>query len=262
MEHNVKRSTGCRRKTKWRRITVSLLLVLLLPTVTGYGEERIIKWRRRLQQFEEADRRSPPKPGGILFVGSSSIERWESLAEDFSPHQVLNRGVGGSHLRHVTRFANRVIIPYRPRMIVLYAGDNDVGAGRTPDQVLAQFYALVKRVHKELPCVTIAFISIKPALARRGLLSRIKETNKKIERYAAEHEHIKYIDVFTAMLKDNGDIRAEFFDKSGRHINRAGYELWKMIIAPQLNKEDNCVSSLPWPKKKKPKGQTAQKSEA
>ena len=249
MEHNLKRRTGCQHKIRWRHITVSLLFFLLLPTAIGYGEEPVSKWRKRLQQFEEADRRNPPKPGGILFVGSSSIERWESLVEDFSPHHVLNRAVGGAQLWHVRRFAYRVIVPYPPRMIVLYAGDNDVGAGRTPDQVLAQFDALVKRVHKDLPCVTIAFISIKPALARRGLLARIKETNKKIERYAAEREHVKYIDVFTAMLKDNGDIRAELFDKSGQHLNRAGYELWKRIIAPQLDKEDNCLSSLPRPKK-------------
>jgi lysophospholipase L1-like esterase len=218
-----------------RRISVGLLLVFFIPITSASGVERTSKWRRSLRKFDESDRRNPPKPRGILFVGGSTIERWESLAEDFSSHYVLNRGVGGSEIRHVTRFANRVIIPYRPRMIVLYAGDNDVGAGRTPDQVLAQFDALVRRVHKDLPCVTIAFISIKPALARRGLLARINETNKKIERYAAEHEQVKYIDVFTAMLKDNGDIRAELFDKSGLHINRAGYELWKSIIAPHLH---------------------------
>jgi lysophospholipase L1-like esterase len=217
-----------------------------MPAVADSDAQRISKWRRKLRQFDESDRRNPPKPGGIVFVGGSSIERWESLAEDFSPHYVLNRAVGGSHLRHVRRFADRVIVPYRPRMIVLYAGDNDVGTGRTPDQVLAHFDALVKRVHEELPCVTIAFISIKPSLARRGLLARIKETNKKVERYAAEHEHVKYIDVFTAMLKDNGDIRAELFDKSGQHINWAGYELWKRIIAPHLDDSDiasNCFTS-------------------
>jgi lysophospholipase L1-like esterase len=218
-----------------RRISVGLLLVFFIPIAGASGVERISKWRRKLQQFDESDRRNPPKPGGIVFAGGSTIERWESLAEDFSSHHVMNRGVGGSQIRHVTRFANRVIIPYRPRMIVLYAGDNDVGVGRTPDQVLARFDLFVKRVHKELPCVTIAFISIKPALARRGLLARIKETNKKIERYAGEHEHIEYIDVFTAMLKDTGDIRAELFDESGQHINRAGYELWKKIIAPHLD---------------------------
>jgi lysophospholipase L1-like esterase len=140
-------------------------------------------------------------------------------------------------------------------MIVLYAGDNDLGAGRTPDQVLAQFDAFVKRVHKDLPCAKIAFISIKPALTRRGLLARIKATNEKIERYAAEHEHIKYIDVFTAMLKDNGDIRAELFDERGQHINKAGYELWKKIIAPHLDNSDiasHCFTS----EKEKQNGQT------
>ena len=218
-----------------RGISFVLLIAFFMPAVADSDAQRISKWRRKLRQFDESDRRNPPKQGGIVFVGGSSIERWESLAEDFSPHYVLNRAVGGAQLWHVRRFAHRVIVPYRPRMIVLYAGDNDVGAGRTPDQVLAQFDALVKRVHKDLPCVTIAFISIKPALARRGLLARIKETNKKIERYAGEHEHIEYIDVFTAMLKDTGDIRAELFDESGQHINRAGYELWKKIIAPHLD---------------------------
>ena len=123
--------------------------------------------------------------------------------------------------------------------------ENDVYAGRTPDQVLADFDAFVKHVRKDLPRVIIAFISIKPALARRGLLARVKATNKKIEQYTVENKFIKYIDVFTAMLKNNEDFRAELFLKDGLHLNGSGYELWTRIIAPHFVN----TASVPQPRK-------------
>lgn len=214
-----------------RRIRIALLLVLFMPIIAGIGGE---KWSRRLRQFDALDGLNPPKLGGIVFTGSSSIEYWESLAEDFRSHYVLNRGVGGALIAHLTYFADRVIIPYQPRMIVLYCGENDLYIGRTADQVLADLDAFVKRVHKDLPRVIIAFISIKPALGRRGLLARVKATNEKIKAYAAEHKNIKYIDVFIAMLNENGYSRAELFERNGLHMNRSGYELWKRIIEQHL----------------------------
>jgi hypothetical protein len=123
-----------------RRIRIALLLVLFMPIIADIGGE---KWSRRLRQFDALDGLNPPKLGGIVFTGSSSIEYWESLAEDFRSHYVLNRGVGGALIAHVTYFADRVIIPYQPRMIVLYCGENDLYIGRTADQVLADLDALI-----------------------------------------------------------------------------------------------------------------------
>jgi lysophospholipase L1-like esterase len=191
-------------------------------------------WESEIQRFEESDRRDPPKPGAVLFIGSSSFRLWKNLAEDFPGTYVLNRGFGGSQIADSTRFAGRIITPYRPRMILLYAGDNDMAAGKSPDQVLEDFDAFVNRVRRDLPDVTIAFVSIKPSLARANLFDRMREANNKIRQYASRHRHVGYIDVFTPMLGSDGKVRPDLFIADGLHLNRSGYEIWKAVIAPHL----------------------------
>ena len=150
------KSTTCRNTIIPRRIKLLVLLLgFFIPLIASCHSGD--KWKRRLAKFDKIDRRNPPGRGGIVFVGSSSISRWKSLNEDFSPHYVLNRGLAASQISDVTSFTDRLIIPYHPRMIVMYC-ENDVYAGRTPDQVLADFDAFVKHVRKELPRVIIAFI--------------------------------------------------------------------------------------------------------
>ena len=104
------------------------------------------RWEREIQAFEAADQVSPPPQGAILFVGSSTIRMWKRLAEDFLEYKVLNRGFGGCQIADCTYYAERIVIPYKPRLIVLRAGGNDIQAGKTPEQVQADFQAFVKRV--------------------------------------------------------------------------------------------------------------------
>ena len=103
----------------------------------------LAKWEGEIRAFEEADRQSPPPTGGIVFAGSSSIRLWTSVKDDFASLPVLNRGFGGSQIREVTAFADRIVIPYRPRLIVFYCGSNDVMAGRTVPEVVDDFKAYV-----------------------------------------------------------------------------------------------------------------------
>jgi len=191
-------------------------------------------WEPDIRKFEEADRANPSQASAVLFIGSSSIRRWTDLASDFPNKRVLNRGFGGSRLADSTYYADRIIIPYRPRMIMLYAGDNDINDGHTAQQVFDDYVAFVTRVRKDLPATPIAFISIKPSPSRARLLPVMQAANAKIRAYAAAHPHLIYIDVASKMLDRAGQPRAELFTEDNLHMNRRGYDLWRDIIASYL----------------------------
>jgi len=209
-------------------------LVLAAPFAVAQLQTGSAIWEKDIQNFEAADKANPPKPGAILFIGSSSIEHWKDVASDFPDKRVLNRGFGGSRIVDSTYYAGRVIVPYKPSMIVFYAGDNDINDGHSAQQVFDDYVAFVARVRKDLPVTPIAYISIKPSPSRAALLPLMTEANTKIRAYAAAHPHLLYIDVANKMLDASGQPRAELFVEDRLHMNRAGYDLWRGIIAPFL----------------------------
>ena len=188
---------------------------------------------RDMQGFAERDAASPPPKGAVLFIGSSSIRLWDTLASDFPGVSVINRGFGGSEIRDSTWYADRIIVPYAPRMIVLYAGENDLESGRSPQQVRDDFHAFVARVRRDLPEVRIAYISSKPSPLRVRMMEAERQANALIEADAAR-SNVQFIDVFTAMLDVHGQPRGELFGEDRLHMNRSGYELWKRVVAPYL----------------------------
>ncbi|MFT3792375.1 MAG: SGNH/GDSL hydrolase family protein [Rudaea sp.] len=216
----------------------SLLAALYLLLASSFAAAQLQTgsaiWEKDIQKFEAADKANPPKPGAILFIGSSSIEHWKDVANDFPDKRVLNRGFGGSRIADSTYYAGRIVVPYKPSMIVFYAGDNDVNDGHTAQQVFDDYVAFVARVRKDLPVTPIAFISIKPSPSRAALLPVMSEANARIRAYAASHPHLVYIDVASRMLDAKGRPREELFIEDRLHMNRAGYDLWKEIIAPYL----------------------------
>jgi lysophospholipase L1-like esterase len=217
-----------------KKITLAVLWVLASPIIAA-GDD-FSRRELEVRNFEENDRRNPPKPGAILFTGSSSIEHWKSLAVDFEPHYVLSRGFQGGGISDVTYFSRRIIVPYKPKMIVFYAGENDLVKGRSPERVLTDFDLFMKKLRMELPDVTTGFISIKPSPGRAWLLDRIRTSNRLIEQYTTEHKRIRYIDVFTPMIDKTGTIRKELFDTNNSvHMNKTGYQVWRSIIAVHLN---------------------------
>ncbi len=211
-----------------------LCLALASPFAAAQLQAGSAIWEKDIQKFEAADKANPPKPGAILFIGSSSIEHWKDVADDFPGKRVLNRGFGGSRIADSTYYAGRIIVPYKPGMIVFYAGDNDVADGHTAQQVFDDYVAFVARVRKDLPTTPIAFISIKPSPSRAALLPVMREANAKIHTYTAAHPHLVYIDVASRMLDSSGQPREDLFVADRLHMNRTGYDLWRSIIAPLL----------------------------
>lgn len=224
---------------RWGRSVARWVLVALLLLSASYPTApawiSTDRWEPEVQTWEEEDRVNPPKAGAVLFVGSSSIRLWKTLAEDFPGVEVINRGFGGSEIADATELAHRIIVPYRPRMIVLYAGDNDLAHNRSPRQVRDDFAAFVVRVRKDLPGVRIAFIAIKPSPARFHLLAKMRDANALVRAYAAAQEDVVFMDVFTPMLAPDGQVRADLFVDDGLHMNRSGYAIWRSVIAPYLH---------------------------
>lgn len=192
-------------------------------------------WDAELAAFATDDLAHPRPPGGILFVGSSSIRLWGDLEKSFGTRVgVIKRGFGGSQLRDCVRNLERLVVKYQPRVVLLYAGDNDIAAGATPEDVQRRFLVFVDGVRARLPETRIAYISIKPSPARRRFLPQIRAANELVRNAVAAREHVDYIDIFTPMLTREGEPRREFFRDDALHLNAEGYALWKDVIAPYV----------------------------
>src|SRR5690606_38421050 len=192
------------------------------------------QWAADMARFAAEDAARPPPAHPVVFTGSSSVRMWTTLAGDFPGVPVLNRGFGGSQLRDAIWYADQVAIRYAPRRIVLYAGDNDIDAGRTPEQVRDDFRAFGARIRRDLPDVPIAWLAIKPSLARIDQLPVQQRANALVKAEAARMRDVDFIAVATPMLDAGGRPRGELFLDDGLHMNREGYELWRGIVAPYL----------------------------
>ena len=191
-------------------------------------------WEQSIAAFAAADSKHAPPSGGVVFVGSSSIRLWGDLETQLSDARVINRGFGGAKLSDCTRYLDRLVLPYRPRLIVVYAGDNDLAEGRDPKDVFNEFVQFVERVRKALPDTPIHYISIKPSPGRASLIPKVRETNKLIVQFIAAADNLVFIDVFTPMLDAAGKPRRELFREDALHLNSAGYKLWATIIGPHV----------------------------
>jgi lysophospholipase L1-like esterase len=197
------------------------------PAVPSGAPSTAAEFEPEIRAFEAADSAHPPARGGVMFVGSSSIRMWPDVAADFPGTGAVNRGFGGSTMTDVTYFAPRVVLPRRPRLIVLYAGDNDIAAGHAPSQVLADYQAFAREVHDSLPSTRIVYVSIKPSPSRWIMADSIRRANTLIAGAIAHDPRARFVDVFTPMLSANGHPRPELFRDDSLHMTARGYALWR-----------------------------------
>ncbi|RUL87680.1 GDSL-type esterase/lipase family protein [Tautonia sociabilis] len=191
------------------------------------------RFSKEIEAFELADRQRPPSPGGILFVGSSSIRRWD-LEASFPEIEVTNRGFGGSQLSDAIHFADRIIAPHRPRLIVLYEGDNDINAGKSAERVRDDLLRLADRCRSIAPEATLIVLSIKPSPARADLWPEMQRANALFKRLAAEHDRIDFVDVASPLLGPGGEMRPELYVEDELHLNDLGYAQWAEVLRPIL----------------------------
>ena len=217
-----------------RRLLLTLALALAGPHglfAQAPAPVAADRWAAEIATFEAADQATPFAPGGIVFVGSSSIRLWD-LTSAFPGRPVLNRGFGGTQILDSVRHVDRLVIRHKPATVVFYAGDNDLSAGRTPQQVQADFAAFVNKVHATLPTTRIAFIGIKPSIARWALIDKVREANRLVREYCDRDERLGFVDVDAAMLGWDAKPRPELFVKDGLHMSPKGYEIWNVLVRP------------------------------
>jgi lysophospholipase L1-like esterase len=197
---------------------------------------REVQWRREVDAFLAADRAAPPPANPIIFVGSSSIRGWRTLSDDFAGLPAIGRGIGGTRLDEVNGFVDEVVTPYRPRCVVLYAGENDIAAGQSPENVLADYRDFVARVRRTMPDVPIVFISLKPSPSRWNKADQFRRANELIRDAIARggDRKLTFVDVWQPMLGPDGQPRPELFGPDRLHMTRAGYALWTGIVRPHV----------------------------
>jgi lysophospholipase L1-like esterase len=213
-------------------------LLALAPSLLADEASPFAKWEKEIAAIEAKTAAKPPAKGGIVFVGSSSIRMWSSLAADFPKHNVVNHGFGGSQIADSTHFAERIIFPHEPRLVVIYAGGNDINSGKSPEQVATHFRAFVEKVRAKLPDVEIAYISIAGNPARWAQVEKVKAANKMIADQCAQGTKLKFIDVFPHMLGSDGLPKPDIFRDDRLHMNPAGYKIWTEVVGPHLGPPD------------------------
>ncbi|MCA9243181.1 MAG: hypothetical protein KDA32_04440 [Phycisphaerales bacterium] len=186
-----------------------------------------------IRAFEQTDRQSPPEPGRVLFIGSSSIRMWKSLADDMRPTPVLNRGFGGSKTPEVLAVYDRIVTPYEPSVIVYYCGDNDLGSDNTDSQSAADgFIAFDRRARAQWPGIPVFYIPIKPSLARWKNWPAMKRANAMVREYCERTPGATYVDTVTPTLTPNGEPDPTIFMPDGLHMNAKGYAIWTRELRP------------------------------
>jgi len=221
--------------TRWRALLVALWLA---DGASAQTNPPAHGFENNVRLYEAADKTNPPPQNAILLAGDSQFYRWKTVAEDLPGYTVINRGVDSFQTSDLLYFADRLVLPYHARLIILHVGGNDVHGGKTPEQVLADFKSLVAKIRATQPTVPIAFTSLTPGPGRREEFDRRKATNRVLQNYIATQPGLRFIDLWDAMLTPDGKPREDLWVADGVHPNHAGYLLRVKIMLPMLGEPD------------------------
>ncbi|WP_237143974.1 GDSL-type esterase/lipase family protein [Pontibacter pamirensis] len=217
------------------RLWITLFLMAWLVLPAARAQENTPPFWSEIQDFKQQDSVLMPPENAILFVGSSSLRMWDNMQEMFPGNTVINRGFGGSNLLDLKRYLNDIVLPYQPKQIVIYSGENDIAAATVQaPEVLARFKDVFQGIRQEMPEVPIVFISIKPSPSRAQYLPIMQESNQLIEAYLKTQPKTQYVDVYSLMLDNKGKPMQDIFLGDSLHMNNKGYEIWQKALKPHL----------------------------
>lgn len=172
----------------------------------------------------------------ILFYGSSTFTLWSDIEAHFPAHNVLNHGFGGATLADCLEYFDRLVTPFRPSAIVLYAGDNDLDNGASPEAVIALLKRFLARKRACLGAVPLGYVSIKVSRQRLHFMHTIGYTNKLADRLLADAEDAAFVD-FTRRLTGRGyHPWQDYFTHDPLHMNPAGYRVLGKTIAEYIGR--------------------------
>lgn len=214
-------------------------LAMLLPFTILRTPQTNSPFEPEIIAFHNADRKNPPAKGQILFIGSSSFTKWTDVGDYFPDRKILNRAFGGSAVPDVIHYLDDVVFPYDPKQIVIYCGENDFAydAKLEPADVFNRIHTLFRLIRNRLPEVPIAYVSLKPSPSRWKFKDKFIATNRRIEGFLRHQKSAVFIDVWNAMLDENGRPKEEIFQNDKLHMNAAGYHIWQPIFDKVLLKE-------------------------
>jgi lysophospholipase L1-like esterase len=225
------------------RVTTLIIVVFAAASFGTDSKSRTNRFEEEILAFEAADQKNPLPKGAILFVGDSLFTLWKSIQTDLPEYTVINRGFGGSQMSDLLYYTNRIVIPYKPRLIIVNEGDNDIHRGRMPEQVLADVRAFVEKVRAALPDTRIAISSLTPSPARWSEAEIAKHANRIIRDYVATQRNVVFIDLFDAYLGPDGKPREELFVEDGLHHSAAGYGVRIRAMRGILGEPDKTRSN-------------------
>lgn len=209
-----------------------LLVILCANTLSAQTQPNFYS---DVQTIRNYDRMFQQPPNPILFLGSSSIRKWEHLQQAFGVYNVMNRGIGGAVINDITFYLKDIVFPYKPRQIVLYVGENDVvSKNETADTILNRTIRLYQGIRSKLPTVPIVYIALKPSPSRDQFMAKTVEANRLIREFLSHEKNTVFVDVFSPMLR-NGKSRPELFVEDMLHMNQQGYDIWEKAVKPYLN---------------------------
>lgn len=236
---NIKNKT---RANRWPLPLVALLVGLSTAGFSatpifpdGYIERAQKRLATRLNQIKLDEQSNGVVKGGVLFAGSSTIQRWKSLAADFAPLPVVNRGLSGSTMREYSVFIDDLVIKYQPKVIVVYEGDNDLGPTNATLEIFTDWVQYFhQKVRASLPDARMVFLSIKPSVRREGRWDLMDKANQWLAQFAAQDPKCSYVDVGPLLRDESGKVRPELFEKDGLHLNADGYARWATKLRPAV----------------------------
>jgi lysophospholipase L1-like esterase len=212
---------------------ILLLLLLQASILSAQNQPRNYDDVQAIKRYDQMYQ-APAHP--IVFVGSSSIRKWESLQVAFGNYNVINRGIGGAVTNDISYYLNDIVFPYAPRQIVIYVGENDLPDDRaTADTILNRTKKLYHLIRAKLPTVPIAYISMKPSPSRDKYQDKARAANALIRDFLSKEQNTVFIDIFSPMIKD-GKSRPELFVEDMLHMNAKGYAIWEAAVRPYLVK--------------------------
>ncbi|MGH9803049.1 MAG: GDSL-type esterase/lipase family protein [Blastocatellia bacterium] len=223
-------------KTKFLLNSVVLMACLFVLSVQAQAPAHdFARWEKDIESFEQNDRTNPPPQNALVFTGSSTILLWKTMAEDLSGYKVVNRGFGGSQIVDATHFADRIIFPLKPKMVLMRSGGNDIFAGKSPEQVFADFKDFVAKVHGKLPKTEIVYIALSPSVARWSQADKEQALNAMVKEFTKTAKLVKYLDDADISLGTDGKPRPELFIADKLHFNAEGYKLFSAKVRAFLS---------------------------
>jgi lysophospholipase L1-like esterase len=216
---------------------VYLILLTIIQHTFVSAQDKPKFWND-VQVIKKYDQMFTPPANPILFIGSSSIRKWNDLERTFADYVVMNRGIGGAVTDDVTYYVNDIVFPYHPRQIVIYVGENDAPDEKTTaDSILNRTKRLIAVLRTQLPDVPLVYLAMKPSPSRVKYQEKVKAANELIRAYLNTQKNTTFIDIYTLMLTPEGKLRPELFVGDMLHMNKDGYKIWRAAVEPYLLKE-------------------------